>query len=151
MNVTLPGNPKALTIPQDMPTAAVPEPQKETTGGAGLTVVVQQPAAQPAASGIPPAQLEREMTRDDGIGKIVDKALGKVQTAAVDKAIEMMMEADYKVKQEIIGNLKPSEREIQMRDDAKKRAEKKELEIQFEEAREKLKAEMERPLSDQMV
>ena len=41
--------------------------------------------------GIPPAELERAMTRDDGLGKIVDRALAGVPTAVVDAAIAEML------------------------------------------------------------
>lgn len=92
MNISLSGNQKALqmTGATELPPVDGGEvrgnPRVETPN---LTVTVAPPTS--ASAGVPPADLEKAMTRDDGLGKLVDKALTGVSTAAVDAFIARMV------------------------------------------------------------
>lgn len=102
------------------------EPPRETPA-----LVVSETGAQ--AAGIPAAELEKSLTRTDDLGGLVDKALSGVPTDTVDEAVMNLLEADYESKKAVIDNLKPSEREIQLRKEAQEAAEKKAEEQRFEE------------------
>ena len=125
MDISLTGNPKTMTAQagaaETLP-AAEGAPARETPqqGTANLTVTVTPAPA--GASGIPPAELEKAMTRDDGLGKLVDKALAKAGSKDIPaKVAEMLMKSQYETAKATIDNMKPSEREIEMRKEALKR------------------------------
>ena len=144
MNISLAGNPKTMTAEAG---AAQPVAEGASTREApaqeapNLTVTVTP--AEAGAAGIPPAELEKAMTRDDGLGKLVDKALEGVSTADKDKVLAMMMQKDYEIKKAIIDNIKPSEREIEMRKEQARRDAQKADERRSEEvAAERLRAQL---------
>ena len=134
MNISLPGNSKVQTpqtvLPEDSRPAAE-APRRESP-----SLVVSETGANPETAGIPASELEKAVTRTDELGGLVDKALADVPTDTVDKVVEMLLEADYKAKKAVIDNLKPSEREKQVREDQKKRVEKEAEERAFEELEE---------------
>lgn len=92
MNISLSGNPRALQItgatelPPADGAAARGTPRVETPN-----LTVTEAPQSPADAGIPPAELEKALSRDDGLGKLVDKALTGVSTAAVDAFIARMV------------------------------------------------------------
>lgn len=122
MDISLPGNPRAMTAlagaAEALP-AAEGAPVQETPPQEKPNLVVTETPAPPGAGGIPPAELEKAMVRDDALGKFVDKALADID------------------------NMKPSEREIEMRKESLKREAQKADERRAEElAAEQLRAQL---------
>ena len=125
MNISLTGNPKTMTAQtgaaEALPVAEGAPPREALTQGAPNLTVTETPA-QAGAAGIPPAELEKAMTRDDGLGKLVDKALSKTESKDIPaKVAELLMKTQYETAKATIDNLKPSEREVEMRKESLKR------------------------------
>ena len=85
MNISLSGNQKALqmTGAMELPPVdggAVRGNSRVETPNLTVTVAPQSPAD----AGIPPAELEKALSRDDGLGKLFGKGFSSVSTAAVD-------------------------------------------------------------------
>ena len=147
MNISLPNNPKTLTAQTGAADALSPAegaPARETPTQGVPNLTVTETPAQPGAGGIPPAELERAISRDDALGKLVDKALANVTPKEIPaKVVEMLMKAQYETAKATIDNLKPSEREEADRKEALKRAEKKADDRRAEEvAAEQLRAQL---------
>lgn len=85
MNISLSGNPRALQItgatelPSADGAAARGTPRVETPN-----LTVTEAPQSPTDAGIPPAELEKALSRDDGLGKLFGKGFSSVSTAAVD-------------------------------------------------------------------
>ena len=125
MNISLTGNPKTMTA-QTGAAEALPVAEgaaaRETPAPGTPNLTVTETPAETRTGGIPPAELEKAMTCDDGLGKLVDKALAKAESKDIpSKVAEMLMKAQYETAKATIDNMKPSEREIEMRDEALKR------------------------------
>ena len=147
MNISLSGNPRTMTAEawaaEALP-AAEGAPARETPAQGTPNLTVTETPTPAGAAGIPPAELERAMTRDDGLGKLVDKALAKAAPKDIPaKVAEMLMKSRYETAKATIDNMKPSEREIEMRKEALKRDARKADERHAEEvAAERLRAEL---------
>ena len=129
MNISLTGNPKTMTAQagaaEALP-AAEGAPARETPAQGTPNLTVTETPAQAGTAGIPPAELEKAMTRDDALGKLVGKALADVAPKDVPaKVAEMLMKAQYETAKATIDNMKPSEREIEMRKESLKREQQK--------------------------
>ena len=125
MNISLTGNPKTMTAQagaaETLPVAegAV---ARETPAQMTPNLTVTETPAETRTMGIPPAELEKAITRDDGLGKLVDKAFSKTESNDIPaKIAEILMKAQYETAEATIDNMKPSEREIEMRKEALKR------------------------------
>ena len=147
MNISLAGNPKTMTAQagaaEALP-AAEGAPARETPAQGAPNLTVTETPAQAGTAGIPPAELEKALSRDDGLGKLVDKALSKTEPKDIpSKVAEMLMEAQYKTAKATIDNLKPSDRELEMRKESLKRDAQKADERRTEEvAAERLRAQL---------
>ena len=147
MNISLTGNPKTMTAQtgaaEALPVAEGAPPREALTQGAPNLTVTETPA-QAGAAGIPPAELEKALSRDDGLGKLVDKALSKTESKDIpSKVAEMLMEAQYKTAKATIDSMAPSEREKEMRKESLKRDAQKADERRAEEvAAERLRAQL---------
>lgn len=94
MDISLMGNPKAISVQagaMETLSAAEGAPMREAPRHAMPNLTVTEAPAQPGASGIPPAELEKAVVRDDELGRFIDKALSGVSTAAVDAAVAEML------------------------------------------------------------
>ena len=147
MNISLTGNPKTMTA-QAGAAEALPATEgalaRETPQQGAPNLTVTETPAETRTGGIPPAELEKAMTRDDGLGKLVDKALAKAGSKDIPaKVAEMLMKSQYETAKATIDNMKPSEREIEMRKEALRRDARKAEERRAEEvAAEKLRAQL---------
>ena len=124
MNISLTGNPKAMTAragAAEAQPAAEGAPMRETPQQAPNLTVTATPM-QAETGGVPPAKIEKAITRTDGLGTLVDKTLADVVPKDVPEKIrEMLLESQYKTAKATIDNLKPSPREIEMRKELLKR------------------------------
>lgn len=125
MNISLTGNPKTMTAAAGA-AGAVPAAEgaaaRETPAQGTPNLVVTETSAPGGAAGIPPAELEKAITRDDGLGRFVDKVLADVVPKNIPaKVAEMLSKSQYETAKATIDNLKPSEREIEMRKEGLKR------------------------------
>ena len=147
MNISLTGNPKTMTAQagaaEALP-AAEGAPARETPAQGAPNLTVTETPAPAGGGGIPPAELEKAMTRDDALGKFVDKALAKAGSKDIPaKVAEMLMKSQYETAKATIDNMKPSEREIEMRKEALRRDAQKADERRAEEvAAEQLRAQL---------
>ena len=125
MNISLPGNPKAMTAKAgaaETPPAAEGAPVLETPPQAKPNLTVTETPVPPGAGGIPPDKLEKALVRDDALGKLVGKALADVAQKDIPaKVAEMLSKSQYATAKATIDNLKPSPREIEMRKESLKR------------------------------
>ena len=147
MNISLTGNPKTMTAAagatEALPAAeGAPAREPPAQGAENLTVTVAP--AQAGTADIPPDELEKAMTRDDGLGQFVDKALENVVSKDIPaKVAEMLLKSQYETAKATIDNMKPSEREIEMRKETLKREAQKADERHAEEvAAEQLRAQL---------
>lgn len=88
------------------------------------------PPTQPGA--IPEDVLGKSMVRDDAVGKVVNRALEKVPTGSVEKAIAMILQSEYETAKATIDNMKPSEREREMQKESLQRDARKADEQRYE-------------------
>ena len=125
MDISLTGNPKTMTAQTgaaEALSAAEGAPARETPVQGAPNLTVTETPAPAGGGGIPPAELEKAMTRDDALGKFVDKALAKAGSKDIPaKVAEMLMKSQYETAKATIDNMKPSEREIEMRKESLKR------------------------------
>ena len=125
MNISLTGNPKTMMTQagaaEALP-AAEGAPARETPAQGAPNLTVTETPAQAGTAGIPPAELEKALVRDDALGKLVGKALADVTPKDVPaKVSEMLNKSQYETAKATIDNMRPSEREMEMRKESLKR------------------------------
>ena len=147
MNISLSGNPKAMTAKagaaEALP-AAEGAPVLETPPQGKQNLIVTETLVPPGAGDIPPDKLEKALVRDDALGKLVGKALADVAPKDVPaKVAEMLSKSQYETAKATIDNMKPSEREEELRKESLKRDAQKADERRAEEvAAEQLRAQL---------
>ena len=147
MNISPTGNPKTMTA-QAGAAEALPAAEgaavREKPAQSAPNLTVTEVPAQAGSAGIPPAELEKAITRDDALGKLVDKALGRVSSKDIPaKVAEMLVKSQDETAKATIDGMRPSEREIEMRKEALRRDAMKADERRAEEvAAERLRAQL---------